>query len=290
MDEKQRSAKQFVIGLRGIVNSELHTESERRIAAFLIERGPEVVEMRIADVAAGVQLSNAMVVKFCKRQGLSGFSELRQLFAEAYQDQMEPVYPELELDDSPTTIFRKVCSCSIQDLKDTLAIFDYAAFEQAVQAIREARCTSFYAVGGSGPLALDAHHKFMLVGLNSRAYTDSHLQAMDASLLTPNDVAVGISYGGNTQDLIYALGLAQEQGATTIAITNNPHSKITQVSKLCLCSAARGTPLMGENSSARFIQMVIVSALAVSVVAADHGTLIKTMRKTRDAVSKKRIS
>jgi DNA-binding MurR/RpiR family transcriptional regulator len=289
MGERQVTARQFVLGLRGIADSELHTEKERQIAAFLVERGQLVVDMGIADISNGVQVSNAMVVKFCKNQGLSGFNELRQIFEQAYENWMEPVHPELELEDSPATILQKICSNSLQDLEDSMAIFDYVAFEQAVEVIRRARKTSFYAVGGSGPLALDAHHKFMLIGLNSQAYTDGHLQAMDASLLTKDDVVVGISYGGNTKDLNYAMGLAQKQGATTISITNNRHSRITKVSDIRLYTAARGTPLMGENSSARFIQMIIISALAVSVVASDHEVLIDTMQKTRNAVRHYRI-
>lgn len=284
MGEKLIFAKQFVIGLRSVVDSDVHTEKEREIAAFLVEQGRTVATMGIADVANGVQASNAMVVKFCKRQGLSGYSELRQIFELAYENRAEQVYHELDVDDSPEKIFRKMCSNSIQDLEDSVAIFDFRAFEKAVDAVRRAGKTSFYAVGGSGPLAMDAHHKFMLIGLNSHAYTDAHLQAMDAALLTENDVAIGISYGGNTREINRALAIAQEQGATTISITNSPHSNITKVSDICLYTAAQGTPLMGENSSARFVQMMVVSALAVSVAADDQGALIDTMRKTIDAV------
>ncbi len=284
MNESLTSARQFVIGLRSVIDSDAHTDKEREIAAFLVEQGHAVATMGIADIAHGVNVSNAMVVKFCKRQGLAGFSELRRVFELAYENRAEQVYQELDVNDSPARILQKMCSNSIQDLEDSLAIFDFVAFEKAVEAVRWARRTSFYAVGGSGPLALDAHHKFMLIGLNSHAYTDGHLQAMDAALLTMKDVAVGISYGGNTKEVNRALALAQEQGAKTISITNNPHSNITKVSDICLYTAAQGTPLMGENSSARFVQMIVISALGVSVAASDQGTLIDTMRKTIDAV------
>ena len=48
--------------------------------------------------------------------------------------------------------------------------------------------------------------------------------------LKENDCVIGISQSGETQDTIDSLNLAKENGCVTIAITNNPNSKLAKVS------------------------------------------------------------
>ena len=75
-----------------------------------------------------------------------------------------------------------------------------------------------------GPLALDAYHKFLKLGLHAVALSDGDLMAMSSALLGPNDVALGISHTGASRDVTDALARARSHGATTIGITHRASS------------------------------------------------------------------
>jgi DNA-binding MurR/RpiR family transcriptional regulator len=55
--------------------------------------------------------------------------------------------------------------------------------------------------------------------LVSFVWSEGHLAVASAGLLSPGDVAIGISHTGTTIDTIDALRVAQRRGATTISVT-----------------------------------------------------------------------
>ena len=96
--------------------------------------------------------------------------------------------------------------------------------------IMEANRIAIFGLGNSAAIAMDAQHKFQRAGINEAAYSDNHMQAIVASHLTKDDVAIGISHSGSSIDIVEALKIAQESGATTISITNFGKSPIDQYS------------------------------------------------------------
>ncbi|MDD2503681.1 MAG: SIS domain-containing protein [Clostridia bacterium] len=51
----------------------------------------------------------------------------------------------------------------------------------------------FFGIGESNNSAIDARNKFVRIGLNTMAASDTHMQLMEASLMTPDDLAIGFS-------------------------------------------------------------------------------------------------
>ena len=64
----------------------------------------------------------------------------------------------------------------------------------------------------------DAQYKFFRPGINTVAYSDSHLQVMSASIMGSRDRVVEISKSGRTRDLMNVCDIARKNGATTIVI------------------------------------------------------------------------
>jgi DNA-binding MurR/RpiR family transcriptional regulator len=154
--------------------------------------------------------------------------------------------------------------------------------------LHTARQRDFYGVGGSAQIARDVSHKFLRVGVRASVFDDSHMMLMSASLLRPEDVAIGFSHSGNTVAVIEAIQLARKNGARTIAITNYNGSPLAQQADVVLCSTAQGSPLMGENAAARIAQLNILDALFVAVAQRDYKAAEKNLEKTMTAVASKR--
>jgi DNA-binding MurR/RpiR family transcriptional regulator len=122
----------------------------------------------------------------------------------------------------------------------------------------------------------------MWLGPQCKAQTDSYLQLMEVALLGPGDVVVGISQSGSSKDPVYTLQQAKATGASTICITGNAQSPITQYADVTLLSVAREARI--EAIASRLAQMSIADALYVTVALNKIDTAIQNEKLIWDAL------
>lgn len=285
---KDKSGKELILFARSISPS-LRTK-ERKVATFIAENFKQVSEMNIKDLSSILSVSESTIIKVCKKLECDGFYELKKKLYNYAREEEEQLHEDFSVTDSPMEILKKVFYSSIAALQDTLAILQVDEFEKAVNSIIKANKILLFGVGGSGSIADDASHKFLKVGIDANYYRDTNLQAMAASLLDENGLAIGISHSGATKSVIDAMILAKNAGATTICITNYIKSPITDVADIKLISSARNSPLSGENASARIVQLSILDALYMATVLKNYDLSMKNLKKTRDAVINTKIS
>lgn len=242
----------------------------------------------LREVADDAGVSEAMVVKIAKKLGFSGFRDFRRNVSSYNRLPVVEMHEELSPEDTGMEIVQKVFRASIQALEETLAIADVAALERAAALIHGARRIDFYGVGGSAQIARDVAHKFLRIGIRALVYDDAHMMLMSASLLGPEDVAVGFSHTGATIVTLEALQAAQRNGARTVAMTNYNNSPAATLADVVLCSTARGSPLLGENAAARIAQLNILDAVFVMVAQRDYLAAEESLSRTQDAVRGKR--
>ena len=267
------------------------TPAEQAIAKVLLSLvHTEPQHLRAANIGHMANVSEAAVVKFAKRLGLDGFRDLRAILLEYQQSAVIDLHEELSLSDDSETIVRKVFSTAVQSLNDTLAVFDYQAFEAVAEALAKASQRLLFGVGGSATIARDFEHKLLRIGISSRAYEDTHLMAMSAALTSPGDTVIAVSHSGRTLAVIEAVEIANEHGATTIALTNSRKSPLTDICTLSLVSASHGSPIMGENAASRIAQLNILDALFVRVAQYHHERVFRDLEATMSSVKKKRLS
>src|SRR5699024_8604947 len=125
-----------------------------------------------------------------------------------------------------------------QALKDTVYLVNNDLINKTIESFLNANRIYFFGVGSSLITALDAHTKFMRITNKTLTVMDSHLQAMNASLMTEDDVAVVISYSGQTLDTIENARLAHERGAKVVAITRFNKSPLTNYADITLLTGA----------------------------------------------------
>lgn len=259
--------------------------AERKVADVILKDPEQVVHLSITELAWQAKVSDATVVKFCKRLGCKGFQEFRILLAQDVVTKREPIYGAVKPDDDVETIREKIFSANIAALQDTRRVLDKKSLEAAVQALGEAGEIHFYGMGASGIVALDAEQKFARVGLRAHAFVDSHLQMTRAALLKPGDVAVGISYSGETQEIVESLQMARSVGATTIAITQNSGSSVARVAHQVLLIASQENILRSGAISSRIAQLSTIDTLFIAVALVDYGKSLHAIERTKEALS-----
>ena len=172
-----------------------------------------------------------------------------------------PFYAAVAAGDTMAETAHKVIANDMKSLDDTLRILDLAALDRAVEALLAARRVDIYGSGGSAAAALDLQYKLMRMGVRAQPYADARLQALSAALLTPVDVAIGISHSGAAADVLHALERARQAGARTIALTNHPASPIARLAEISLCTAAQEAVGTGRSLGPCVAQAGLIDVL-----------------------------
>ena len=258
--------------------------SERRVADEILENPKEVVYLSITSLGKRVGVSDATVVKFCKRLGYKGFQDLKIRLAASVAVTPKPIYGEINRGDDIPAIKEKIFRINIQALEDTIRTLDSQELQKAVTALVNAPRIHFYGVGASGIVAEDAQQKFMRIGLTAVAFIDSHVQRTMAALLGKDDVAMGISYSGQTWEIVEALRVAVETGATTICLTNFPESQVTRYADLQLFTSSSETILRSGAISSRIAQLSTIDSLFIGVALEMYDRANSSIEKTIAAI------
>ncbi|MDI6649289.1 SIS domain-containing protein, partial [Bacillus altitudinis] len=72
----------------------------------------------------------------------------------------------------------------------------------------------------------DAQQKFLRINYAATAFTDMHIASTVIANAGKNDLVFGISFSGETLDLIQALQLAKENEVNSSAVTHPGHTSV----------------------------------------------------------------
>jgi len=261
-------------------------KAERQIADWIEQNPGKLISLSIVELAELCGCSEATIVRFSKRLGLSGYQKLKISYAAesggAY------VSTKISADDTPYEMYSKVCADICLSLEMTKKSLDPKLLSLAAKSLCNARKIVVFGLGNSASVAMDASHKFLRAGLNAYAYSDNHMQVITASHLKRGDVALGISHSGSSKDIVDALKIAREHGATTIAVTNEGKSPIQKYSDIVLATSSDETQYNILALNSRIVQLAIIDCLYFYVVYNCAPDAISSINETeRSLMSKK---
>jgi DNA-binding MurR/RpiR family transcriptional regulator len=261
----------------------------QRIAQFILEQPAEIIGMSVTELSEATGVSEGSVINFCRSIGLSGFQQMKLSLAQEIVQPVQFIHEDLDRDDDMDTIRRKVFHSGMQALRDTLSVLDADALTRAVETVSTAKRVEIYGIGSSAPIAEDTQYRMLRIGLDVRAVTDSHVQAISASRCDPDVAVLTISHSGATHETVAATRLAREAGAKTIVITNFARSPIQAYADVVLFTMARETRFRTEAMTSRIAQLCVVDALIAGLALADYDHATDVLKKTFDVLSIKRF-
>ena len=159
------------------------------------------------------------------------------------------------------SIFQKVCDDIYCSLEKTKKAIDGNSLERCCQAILASNHILVYGLGNSASVATDASHKMFRLGLSAHPYTDNHMQSIAAAHTDEKSVVIGISHSGQSKDIVQAMQVAKQNGATTVAITNFGKSPIDKVSDIILHTVSDETNYRILGLSSRIAQLAIIDSI-----------------------------
>lgn len=263
--------------------------SEKRVAQVILSDPREAVHYSITQLAEKAEVSDATVVKFCKRLGYKGYQEFKIMLAQDVAAKPQLIHGEVEPGNDVQTIKEKIFQANISALQETAQVLETEALERAVQALANAGEIHFYGVGASGIVALDAEQKFSRIGLRTSAFLDTHLQIARAVHLREGDVAVCLSFSGETVEIVEALRAAKQAGALTIAITSFSGSTLAREADVLLLTSTQQNLFRSGAIASRLTQLSTIDVLFIAVALVDHERAQEAIEKTRAILSQRRL-
>lgn len=262
-------------------------KAEKQVADWIEANPGKIISLSIVELAEQCRCSEATIVRFSKRLGMSGFQELK--ISLAAEGGGSSVSTHITGGDGAYQIYEKVCNDIFLSLEKTKSSLDREAIAAAAERISNAGTVALFGLGNSASLALDGAHKFLRAGLQAVSYSDNHMQVIAASHLKPGDVAIAITHSGSSRDIVDALKLAREHGVATIAITNAGKSPVMKYADIVLATSAEETRynILGLNS--RIVQLAIIDALYYYVVYNHSDAAMESIKETERALLNKKF-
>lgn len=261
--------------------------SEKRIADYMLNNTQKLISLSISELAQSCGSGDATVVRFARRLGFSGYQELKLSLA-AEINSTSAIDNTILKSDSCYEIFIKRINHISSSLKNTESVLDNTQLENAANSIMGARRVVIFGLGNSAAVAMDAAHKFLRLGIDAQAVCDNHMQAIVASHLDSDTVAIGISHSGSSKDIVEAMQLAKNKKAKTVCITNYGNSPILQYSDIRLFTQSEETKRSILAMSSKIAQLAILDAIYTYIVINKDQQSLDAIYNTESALKNKK--
>lgn len=255
--------------LREIVES--CTESERKIAEYLIAHPKTAVFCTIAELAKQADTNPPAVIRLCKRAGLSGYRELQILLTmdlyatrERAPEETQALF-ELGTGQSVDAIARAVVSRTTDAVERVLSLLSAGAVEQAAAAILGARSVAVFGIGVSASVAYELYQKLSVVGVPCSFAFDPDAQLGIAGGMGPEDAALIVSSSCESSLAVAVVEEAKRSGARLIGITGVGQSALSRLADVVLHVPAT-EPLMRVSASLTMTSLLVVVDILYATV------------------------
>lgn len=261
---------------------------EKKLADFILQNTHIITTTSINELADLSGCGAATVVRFSRRLGFDGYQSLKIGIAGEINS-ASTISEDIEKDDSCFEIFRKRINDIAVTLWNTESVLDPKELDLAAKKIMSSRRIVIFGLGNSAAIAQDAAHKFLRLGLHAQACCDNHMQAIIASHLDRNSVAIGISHSGASKDIIDALELSKIGNAATVCVTNYRNSPIVNVSDIALFTKADETEHSILAMSSRIAQLAIFDAIYTYIVINSDKSSLNAIYNTEYSLQNKKV-
>ena len=243
------------------------TKSGRTVADYLVQHAAEAQYLSISSLAKECCVAEATVFRFCRALGFEGYHEMRIALAQANATGalVNQHVPEPDA--------------------DTAALCEHAS-ALLLQRARQVYCLG---QGGSMYIANDICARFACISTKFRTAGDSHMQLITASLMTPEDVVLFVSYSGATRDMLETLRAAKAAGAKIILLTHYEDSPGAKLADIVLLCGAQESPLDSGNIPVKVALLYVAEVLVLRYTMDDPENANAAQDRTSEALAVKML-
>lgn len=255
------------------------SKGQKRIANYILGSYDKAAFMTASKLGKTVDVSESTVVRFATELGYDGYPSMQRSLQKMIRNRLTSVqrievsYDRIGNED----VLSNVLQSDIEKIRLTMEEVDHGSFQQAVEAIVQAKKLYIIGVRSSAAIATFLHFYFNLIFENVVMVTANTASEVFEQLIRVNgeDAVIGISFPRYSSRTVQAMRYARDQGATTIAITDSEMSPLASISTFTL--KARSDMVSFVDSLVA--PLSLVNALLVAVSRKKGVELAQTFQK-----------
>lgn len=236
-----------------LIESIYHTFTplEKTIADFFIHNTKEI-DFSAKNISKLLFVSEASLSRFSKKCGFSGYRE----FLFQYRQNFVPGSQTIHSD-----FAKQVLNTYQELLNKSCALIKPTQLVNISQTLATKKRVYVYGIGSSGIAANELKMRFMRVGVNIEAITDSHIMKMNSVILDADCFVIGISVSGTTKEVLNSLKAAKKRGAKTLLMTSHKNKNFATFCDDILLFAVKEHLENGKAISPQFPILVMSDIL-----------------------------
>ena len=252
------------------------TQTEQRIASYILKFPERIANMTATELADACGTVPSAVNRMCKSIGIESFAKLKiGLAMDIARDEREQDNIPFHRDDNEKTIFNKVFNSGISTIKNTYQMLDFSNIKSMAEKLASAKRIFVFGVGTSAVIAMDAAYRLSQLDVQAYAYTDILQMGVMAKNMKDGDIAFGISHSGMTKAVVDTMRAAKQAGAITMALTSFAKSFLYSESDYSICVYADEKNYPVEAVSARVAHICIIDALMLTIASFNYDDYVK---------------
>lgn len=259
---------------------------ERRVAQYILQHPEKVVRLSVQKLAEYSDVSEATIIRLSRSLHCKGFQELKLRIAGDLSQSSLPAesYQEIRTDGSTRQLIESVSNNNIVSIQDTLTVLSPENVEKAIAKLSGARKIGLFGIGASGVIAEDFRQKLTRINRWCEIGTGFDAQATLAANLLSGDVVFGISYTGQTEDMIRSLAIAKQNGAYVISLTRFGSNPVSELADIQLFTSSLEKSIRSGAMASRMAQLNVIDILYVGIAGRHYEESVQSLEKTRQAV------
>lgn len=200
------------------------SQLEKQVLDYIIRYPKKLVHLKLEEAAKEMYVSTATISRTCKRLGFQGFQDFKlQLHLNIRDDAQGVSQGMSESLSSHVKRYEK-------DIQEVLNRIDEEKLNKAASMMMQARHVEWFGMGHSYSVCWDASKKLLMLGKSSMARMDWDDLRSAALNLRTDDLAIFVSYSGETLNILEYAHILKERGITILSIVGTPSNRLVELS------------------------------------------------------------
>lgn len=269
------------------VLNDTFTKSERALADHIVRDADSVVMKTITELAGeSDSFSTASITRFCKKIGLSGYSELRLELAKEMATDNARRQIVADGENLVPGLVSTVVDASASAINDLKYVLSDDVIKKAVHEILSASSITLAGIGASALVAQDLRQKLLRLGIRSLFDADQDVVKVTLSSGRSKDLLIAISYSGTTRETLDAVNIAKENGMRVLAMTKKGDNPISEQADVTV-PVSENKALLREGATLSRLQMLVAVDMIYRALIMDGGVRYDLILDSWDAVNRR---
>ncbi|WP_042349739.1 MurR/RpiR family transcriptional regulator [Bacillus massiliigorillae] len=209
-----------------VQHSDQLSQLEKQVLEYILRNPERVTELNVQELSKEIFVSTATISRTCKQLGFQGFQDMKYTLRKSANLQNE--HQQIQAQSTSSFTLASHIKRIKEEFDTTLQLIDEEKIKLAAKYIHESPQVEFMGLGNSLPTCVDAARKLVFAGKLCNAREDWDVLKSVSNSLTENDLAILVSYSGETLNMLKYAHILKSRNVKTIAITGDHKNRLQQ--------------------------------------------------------------